>query len=30
MLKNENMFWQWDKEIPPIVCQVIIKRGLDE
>ena len=28
MLKNENMFWQWDKEIPPIVCQAIIKRGL--
>ena len=28
MLKKENMFWQWDKEIPPIVCQAIIKRGL--
>ena len=28
MLKNENMFWQWDKEIPPIVCQALIKRGL--
>ena len=28
MLKNENMFWQWDKEIPTIVCQAIIKRGL--
>lgn len=28
MLKKENMFWQWNKEIPPIVCQTIIKRGL--
>ena len=28
MIKNENMFWQWDEEIPSVVCETIIKRGL--
>jgi PKHD-type hydroxylase len=28
MNKNENMFWQWDEEIPSVVCEAIIKRGL--
>jgi len=28
MMKNENMFWQWDEEIPSVICEEIIKMGL--
>ena len=27
-MKNENMFWQWDEEIPSVICEEIIKMGL--
>ena len=29
MLKNENMFWFWKSEIPAIVCDNIVSRGLE-
>ena len=29
MLKRENMFWHWDAEIPDLVCNAIIERGLE-
>jgi PKHD-type hydroxylase len=28
MLKRENMFWHWSNEIPPLVCDAVVGRGL--
>ena len=29
MLKTQDMFWYWKEEIPPLVCNAIVDRGLE-